>query len=50
MGTCHWLWNNIRWVLDITYPNNCPEGQECEAPATPGVNYGDQTTTNCGLP
>jgi len=50
MQSCIWFWNNINWVESPVYPHRCPEGQECPEPVTPGVNYGDQTTTNCGLP
>jgi len=49
MGSCHWLWNNIRWVLDITYPNDCPDGQHCDPPTADGTYYGEPAVTSCAL-
>ena len=44
---CHWICLfGTSWYKDPTFPNTCPEGQECLPPTQRGAS-GDKTTTPC---
>lgn len=44
---CRWIWNGKDWAEDPKFPHDCPAGQTCAPPTTPGSFIGEEVDTHC---